>query len=501
MKALLMHRDRDFAVDREPPANAAAVIADLELDVVCATMAGDDPFLFEVARRALLASLRDPDEIVYRQQVLADCLEHPSVARDLYALAGEALAAERRVWGGFSAESRRYLLSSSVQKMVVLVDFLKRVRELTEISAGSFRSPGFNRFFATLAEELDDDYFKVIEENLQELKFKSGMLLSAQLGEGNRGVNYMLRRAREKSLLGRLFDRSGYSFAVPERDQGGMRALSEIEDKGVNLVANALAQSVDHVRSFFVMIRVELGFYVGCVNLHERLTAKGEPTAFPTATPPGEVKLSAEDLYDVALTLTVDPRVVGNHVSADGKPLIVITGANQGGKSTFLRSVGVAQLMMQCGMFVGASSFTANACEGIFTHYKREEDQTMQSGKLDEELARMSDIADQIAPNCLLLCNESFAATNEREGSQIAREVVEALLQERVKVIFVTHMFDLSDGLYRQAGDSALFLRAEPGVNGARPFKLTEGSPLPTSYGEDSFQKVFGRPVAARASV
>ena len=62
-------------------------------------------------------------------------------------------------------------------------------------------------------------------------------------------------------------------------------------------------------------------------------------------------------------------------------------------------------------------------------------------------------------------------------------------------------MFDLSNGLYRQAGDSALFLRAEPGVNGARPFKLTEGSPLPTSYGEDSFQKVFGRPVAAEASV
>ena len=41
--------------------------------------------------------------------------------------------------------------------------------------------------------------------------------------------------------------------------------------------------------------------------------------------------------------------------------------------------------MMQCGMFVGAASFTANLCEGLYTHYKREEDTTMESGKFDEE--------------------------------------------------------------------------------------------------------------------
>ena len=92
-----------------------------------------------------------------------------------------------------------------------------------------------------------------------------------------------------------------------------------------------------------------------------------------------------------------------------------------------MRGVGLTELMMQCGMLVGATSFTANLCDGVFTHYKREEDESLQSGKLDEELSRMSDIADHIASNCVLLCNGSFAATNEREGSQIARQVVEAM--------------------------------------------------------------------------
>lgn len=104
----------------------------------------------------------------------------------------------------------------------------------------------------------------------------------------------------------------------------------------------------------------------------------------------------------------------------------------------------------------------------------------------------MSEIADQIRRNCVLLCNESFAATNEREGSQIARGVVGALLDEGVKVLFVTHMFELAHGLYSQKLDGALFMRAEPGSGGARPFKLSESEPLPTSYGEDSYRRIFG---------
>jgi DNA mismatch repair ATPase MutS len=235
-----------------------------------------------------------------------------------------------------------------------------------------------------------------------------------------------------------------------------------------------------------------LAFYVGCLNLSEQLAEQGEPMAFPIPVARGARALAARWLYDVCLALTTRQRVVGNDVDADGKSLVMITGANQGGKSTFLRSVGLAQLMTQCGMFVGAESLRVNVCDGVFTHYKREEDETMESGKLDEELARMSAIADHVTANCILLCNESFASTNEREGSQIARQVVRAFLDEGVKVLFVTHMFDLADGFHRQNLETAMFLRAERRPGGDRSFKLSPGAPLPTSYGEDSYRKIFG---------
>lgn len=175
----------------------------------------------------------------------------------------------------------------------------------------------------------------------------------------------------------------------------------------------------------------------------------------------------------------------------------MITGADQGGKSTFLRSVGLAQLMTQCGMFVGANSYRAAVCDGLFTHFKREEDVTMSGGKLDEELKRASEIADQVTPTSLLLFNESFAATNEREGAEIAQAIIRALLDLGAKVVFVTHSYELARSFHDRRMPNALFLRAERQPDGKRTFRQIEGEPLPTSYGADLYAQVFGgAPVA-----
>jgi DNA mismatch repair ATPase MutS len=175
---------------------------------------------------------------------------------------------------------------------------------------------------------------------------------------------------------------------------------------------------------------------------------------------------------------------------------LIVTGANQGGKSTFLRSIGLAQLMMQCGMFVGAEAFEAELDTDIFTHYKREEDATMKHGKLDEELARMSAIVSAIKPNALVLFNESFASTNEREGSEIARQITVALLEKHIKVCFVTHLYEFARGVFDLQMPEVFFLRAEREPDGTRPFRLVPGEPQETSYGEDLYEAIFAEQAA-----
>lgn len=184
-------------------------------------------------------------------------------------------------------------------------------------------------------------------------------------------------------------------------------------------------------------------------------------------------------------------RVVGNTLDLDGKSAVVITGANQGGKSTFLRSVGFAQLMAQAGMFVAAESFVTEPCGALFTHYRREEDVAMESGKLDEELRRMAEIADRMAPGSMLLFNESFAATNAREGSEIGRQVVTALVEKGQKAFYVTHLYPFAQGLHEAGVGGAALLRAEREPDGTRTFRIVPGTPLETSYGEDLYQTIF----------
>lgn len=243
--------------------------------------------------------------------------------------------------------------------------------------------------------------------------------------------------------------------------------------------------------AFFKMLKTELAFYVGCTNLYEELTKIGEPICFPVPLSAENRRHSFSGLYDISLSLTMKKRVVSNDLNADRKDLFVITGANQGGKTTFLRSIGLAQLMMQSGMFVAAEKFSANICAGLFTHFKREEDDKMNSGKLDEELSRMSDIVDNVRKNSMILFNESFAATNEREGSEISRQIISALLEVGVKIFFVTHLYELSRSLYDKKLDNVIFLRAERKPDGKRSFKLVEDEPLKTSYGEDLYKKIF----------
>jgi DNA mismatch repair ATPase MutS len=374
---------------------------------------------------------------------------------------------------------------------------LKLLRDIADDHAGKFKSEGITCLFAMLRRELSDAYLAEIEAHLLNLRFRKGTLISAALGQGLKATDYVLRKPHDdkRNWIERLLsaEPTGFTFHLHPRDEGGARALSEIRDQGVNLVANALAQSTDHILSFFEMLRTELAFYIGCLNLHRRFAVLEQPVCIPVACAAGTSRLAFVGLSDASLLLNGRHPVIANDLDADGKDLIIITGANTGGKSTFMRSLGLAQLMMQAGMFVAAEAFTAEIRTALYTHYKREEDAAMESGKLDEELDRMSAIVDRVTSGAMVLFNESFAATNEREGSEIARQIASALLERGVKICFVTHLYDFASTFYARNFNAALFLRADRLPDGTRTFRVVEGKPLETSYGEDLYKAIFGQ--------
>ncbi|HVB74144.1 MAG TPA: hypothetical protein VNE38_11375, partial [Ktedonobacteraceae bacterium] len=244
MKAFLMYQDHNFDLQRKLPSNEQALTQDLELTTLFNAMALGDKFLFEVAKKAVLSSVNDLDTIRYRQNILKDCLKNASIVRDIYTIAVESIESERKNYWGFFIKYPDMILHRSIEVLQMFVGMLKKLKHIADEHADKFESEGFTAFFVMLNKELGEDYFASVQHHLRELKFRNGVLMSAALGKGNKGINYILRKPQDKEQrwVERMFAKKTpvYSFSISDRDESGARALSELKDRGINLVANAL---------------------------------------------------------------------------------------------------------------------------------------------------------------------------------------------------------------------------------------------------------------------
>lgn len=503
MKSRLLASDDLHEPGGDPPAQWGEVSSDLEVGPLLDAMGAGDEYLRGACLRVLARACGEASAriIAYRQAALRDTLTNRSQVEALYAIVLEAIDARKKNFF-FSLDSpgrhASWTLRSGIEITQLMLGYLQRLRDHAAGLRGAFASEAFQDLFEQLERELEDAWIAEAGTQLKLLGFRRGLLFGAALGPGNRprGLVLYAGSGPRAGWWDRFLRKapSEFTFRLHPRDEAGAAALSELHDRAINEVANALAQSADHVLGFFQELRADLAFYLGCANLHHRLSSLGVATCLPELAQVSGARMRARDLRDPSLALTLGRTPVGNDFDLPVRGVIVVTGANQGGKSTFLRSLGLAQCMLHAGMFVAASSFVGAPRTGIFTHYKREEDATMQGGKLDEELARMSASADQLRPGSVWLSNESFSSTNEREGSQILLDVVGALREREISVWMVTHLFDAARSLAAGGRDLTAFLRAPRATGGARGYRLEQGVELDTSYGADVYAQVFSEP-------
>ncbi|MDF0490521.1 hypothetical protein PX554_20530 [Sphingomonas sp. H39-1-10] len=498
------HGLEDFRPDAALPWNADALIQDLGLNSLFSMMADGADDIFVAVRRELLTGVANDLEVVrYRQAMLADVLANPRTVRALHSLATEGIDLHRHHFlGTLSRDYPDTVLRWAIDLLRDTLATIAKLRSLAGDATAQFQAPGWLRFFSMIETDLNRDYVAQLAQQLDELRLRDGLTMSASLKGGNVPGEYRLHQSPvwHQTWLQRLLRRwfpslfreelGPFGFSLAPSDESGNRALREFANRGVAIAAEALGNAAGSLKDFFEMLRAETAFYVGCLTLHEALNAADLPTCMPDMALPAP-SLDCDGLYEPLLGLHLDGKVVPSDVHARGRSLVVITGANQGGKSTLLRSIGVAQLMAQCGMYVPARRFAASLCGDVLTHYKREEDAGLVSGKFDEELARVSDIVDHFRAGALMLLNESFASTTEREGSDIADDIVESLCAGGARVVFVTHLYEYAHRAAERHDEASLFLRADRDDQGRRSFRILEGEPLRTSFGEDLYRKIF----------
>jgi DNA mismatch repair ATPase MutS len=258
----------------------------------------------------------------------------------------------------------------------------------------------------------------------------------------------------------------------------------------VRHVMNYCNKFMSHFQKFFDHLHFQTAFYRGAVNLADHMKRFELEYCYPKVTDKGTLRF--KELKEVVMAMEQRILPVGNTCDMEDMMLLIVTGANQGGKSTFLRSVGIAQVLMQCGLMVTAKSFESGIFPSLFTHFTRREDSAMNSGRLDEELGRMNQIVEHLGERSLVLLNESFATTTEKEGSVIAYDIIKALNEAGVKVLTVTHLLSFAQKMYDEAstGQGVEFFSAQRLPDGSRTFKMIQHEPELTSFGLDLYERI-----------
>jgi DNA mismatch repair ATPase MutS len=502
MKPYLLYENYENAAQRKP-SNSDELITDLNLDVIFKAMAMNDSFLYTTVKAVVLNSLTDADSIIYRQNVLKDCLNNKSAINEIYNIASSALDEadffRQSTQPSFSKMvSVSYKVRSSAGLMELLVVNLNKLRSIVRKTEKNFNSKGMKKFCDQQAAFLTDDFFAKVKQYIDDLKFLSEggkMVIGSGIGNGLKGSGHILRKisgTTSNGISGKRHSKPPANNEIPLDNISIANNAKEMEDAGLVNILRLINHFNDKILEYFKLLCTEAGFYLACTNLYFMLKKMNAVITFPVPYESEKRDLMFKGLFDLSLFINEKRNLVSNDLNATDKYLFIITGANQGGKSTYLRSIGIAQILMQCGLFVPAAFFGSNISDSIFTHFTREEDEGMDSGKLDEELKRMDNIINNITRSSLLLMNESFATTTERDGSIIARDIIRALYDIKVKVIFVTHLFEFSNLMFAENLPGAVFLRAERTDDGSRTFSVKMGRPLLTSFGEDIFASVLG---------
>ncbi len=245
----------------------------------------------------------------------------------------------------------------------------------------------------------------------------------------------------------------------------------------------------------FCQLKNEVLFYISFYEFEKQLEETGYTLAFPEITEHGG--LETADVYDVALAWQnrfSDYNVVKNDISyGEGKSFLVITGPNQGGKTTLARAVGQSVYFMLIGLKAPCRRMKTRFFERILTHFEVEESVETGAGKLKEELQRLKPMMQSKTGgerNNFVILNELFTTATTYDARIMAKKVLEHFIGNNCLGIYVTHIQELADEA-SQPGIQSMVAQIEPGDQAVRTYKILPMAANGFGYA-DSIVKKYG---------
>lgn len=514
-------------------------MADLNLDSIVRALCIDGRYE-RTAREIIHNPAGDARVIVYRQEIIDDLLRSPGLVERLETVLGIIVNLERYMNEPQWQESELRRVAWRLSELENYVDCVTHLHSMLEEVGHDLRSEGLRRLRVLVAALVEQDTFHALKAELPALLAQIRSLKSVTIGvnldEQLRpvaatllAVNTFRFRGMALSFFNTLFNRrapkaenegiaplhafnpAGDSFVanLTERDNPLMQPLfkdlADVLDQVSRPVAQALKRYVQVSGRLLVALEKEIAFYLGAARLIRQMRACGLAMCQPDIAPAEERACSLRDMYNINLALRLVSERQESDLSADivtnqvefgpAGRIFILTGPNRGGKTTYTQAVGLAQVMMQAGLYVPASSARMSAVDGIFTHFAADEKPDLEAGRLGEESKRLSEIFAAATRHSLILMNESLSSTSAGESLYLARDVVRVLRLLGARAIFATHLHELAadaEAINAETpGDSSVISMVSmvtlegDGETARRTYKIVPGPPMGMSYARE----------------
>lgn len=273
-----------------------------------------------------------------------------------------------------------------------------------------------------------------------------------------------------------------------------LRSVDKIFVRAVKSWPREFTKYIAEKLAFLLDLLPDLQFILVVTKIHKKLVESGVPLCIPKYHAKAERIFRAKQLYNPALAIRMGEAgtinsIVSNDIEFDEKGQIyILTGPNNGGKTVFLVSVGMAQILAQLGMLIPAKSIDISPVDRIYVHFPKYSTKE-NMGRLEDECARIKGIFESINKYSLCLFDETFSSTDSDEGCGLAFEILRAIECYGAHAIFGTHFHHLSHRVNeaKADGDCVGFDYLNAGISDGkqRTYRITRGRPEGKSFASD----------------
>lgn len=481
----------------------------------------------------------EPEIITYRQDILEDFIRIPRLAPTVKKIVDIMVENDRGNIYQLSEPDSFSALSDAMRAFNAYVDCVELMHGFYTEHKDEIRSAGVHKLFGYFEKNHSDEDYCRMKKDLAELETAlknhiRSVTVAINLDENLVPVAAGIVDMSEQKYILKpsLLDRILYRGAkFPEKTVDSLHKKYRNDDEIgadellVNTVDETLFRELDSftrklvkkltkvmaeyqklgVKDIF-SINYQLEFYIGAAALIDSVESKGLKMCRPEILPKEERAANITGLFDLIyyheasiynLRAKEKKQVVTNDITFDDDGrFFILTGANNGGKTTFVRGLGICQVLAQAGFYVPAESCKISLVDALYTHFPREEETGINTSRFTTEIKEFKAISETITNHSLLLMNESIQSTTPVECVEIAARLVKMFCMLGVRGIFATHLTDIALRADELNSDPLLHSRIQSltvtvDENGERRYKVVRGLPDKNVYAGEIFEK-FG---------